>query len=86
MEAGELNGQHLDLVDAMIKSADSSVSDEEVEKIERSACPYLRKLFGHVYGQLHELFEQAISWLYPVTEPSWQRMPTVLLYFRMQPN
>lgn len=30
MEAGELNNQHLDLIDAMIKSADSTVSDSEV--------------------------------------------------------
>ncbi|NMM36391.1 MAG: dihydroxy-acid dehydratase [Glaciimonas sp.] len=29
----------IDLVDAMIKAGDSSVSDEEIEKIERSACP-----------------------------------------------
>lgn len=39
MEAGELNGTQLDLIDTMIKSADESVSDEEVEAIERSACP-----------------------------------------------
>lgn len=39
MEAGELNGQHLDLIDTMIKSADASVGDEEVAAIERSACP-----------------------------------------------
>ena len=39
MEAGELDGKHLDLIDAMIKSADSSVSDDEVAKIENSACP-----------------------------------------------
>ncbi len=39
MEAGEWNGQHLDLIDAMIKSADSTVSDEEVAKIEENACP-----------------------------------------------
>ena len=39
MEAGELDGQHLDLIDAMIKSADESVSDEEVSKIENRACP-----------------------------------------------
>ncbi|CAM5547411.1 dihydroxy-acid dehydratase [Eoetvoesiella caeni] len=29
----------LDLVDAMVKAADSSVSDAEVDQIERSACP-----------------------------------------------
>ena len=39
MEAGELNGKHLDLIDAMITAADANVSDDEVEKIERSACP-----------------------------------------------
>lgn len=39
MEAGELGDAHLDLIDAMIKSADESVSDADVEAIERSACP-----------------------------------------------
>ena len=43
MEAGKavIGGKtiHLDLVDAMVKAADSSVSDAEVETIERSACP-----------------------------------------------
>jgi dihydroxy-acid dehydratase len=39
MEAGELNGKHLDLIDAMIKSADTSVDDNEVAKIEQHACP-----------------------------------------------
>ncbi|MDY3268195.1 MAG: dihydroxy-acid dehydratase [Phocaeicola sp.] len=39
MEAGEWGGQHLDLIDAMIKSADPTVSDEDVDQIERHACP-----------------------------------------------
>ena len=43
MEAGKVlmkTGERaLDLVDAMVAAADESVSDEEVEKIERSACP-----------------------------------------------
>ncbi|WP_018871838.1 dihydroxy-acid dehydratase [Thioalkalivibrio sp. ALJ16] len=45
MEAGKVKAPgsekviHLDLVDAMVKAADSSASDEEVEAIERSACP-----------------------------------------------
>lgn len=38
MEAGEWGGQHLDLIDAMIKSADPTVSDEDVDQIERHAC------------------------------------------------
>jgi len=43
MEAGKvkLGGQviHLDLVDAMVKAADDSVSDADLDEIERSACP-----------------------------------------------
>ncbi|WP_068317044.1 dihydroxy-acid dehydratase [Polycladidibacter hongkongensis] len=44
MEAGKAvlaNGQarKLDLVDAMVAAADDSVSDEDVQTIERSACP-----------------------------------------------
>ena len=41
MEAGKtkLSEHKLDLVDAMVIAADSSVSDEEVAEVERSACP-----------------------------------------------
>lgn len=39
MEAGEWNGRHLDLIDAMIQSADNNVSDADVAQIERHACP-----------------------------------------------
>ena len=39
MEAGELDGRHLDLIDAMIESADTTVDDERVAQIERHACP-----------------------------------------------
>ncbi len=43
MEAGKVNSngtiKKVDLIDAMVAAADSSVSDEEVKAIERSACP-----------------------------------------------
>lgn len=41
MEAGKtkLSEHKLDLVDAMVAAADDSISDEDVEEIERSACP-----------------------------------------------
>ena len=43
MEAGKvkIQGQviHLDLVDAMVKAADASVSEADLAEIERSACP-----------------------------------------------
>ncbi len=39
MEAGVLGRAKLDLIDAMVKSADASVSDDEVAEIEAHACP-----------------------------------------------
>ncbi|MDR1344106.1 MAG: dihydroxy-acid dehydratase [Tannerellaceae bacterium] len=39
MEAGESGNRSLDLIDAMIQSADESVSDEDISRIERAACP-----------------------------------------------
>ncbi len=43
MEAGKVQVQgqtiHLDLVDAMVKAVDSSVSQADLDEIERSACP-----------------------------------------------
>lgn len=39
MEAGVLGAAKLDLIDAMVKSADPGVSDEEVARIEMNACP-----------------------------------------------
>jgi dihydroxy-acid dehydratase len=43
MEAGKVNAKgtikKVDLIDAMVAAADSSVSDEEVKVMERSACP-----------------------------------------------
>ena len=39
MEAGVLGSLKLDLIDAMVKSADKSVSDEDVASIEANACP-----------------------------------------------
>lgn len=39
MEAGELDGRHLDLIDAMIEAADTSVDEERIAEVERHACP-----------------------------------------------
>lgn len=39
MEAGKYKSQSIDLIDAMIAGADDSISDSEVEEMERSACP-----------------------------------------------
>ncbi|MBQ9172970.1 MAG: dihydroxy-acid dehydratase [Bacteroidales bacterium] len=39
MEAGVLGDRKLDLIDAMVQSADPSLDDEAVSRIENSACP-----------------------------------------------
>ena len=39
MEAGVMGNRKLDLIDAMVMSADNSLSDEEVAKVEACSCP-----------------------------------------------
>jgi dihydroxy-acid dehydratase len=39
MEAGNHNNRSLDLIDAMVSAADSTVSDSELNDIEMAACP-----------------------------------------------
>jgi dihydroxy-acid dehydratase len=39
MEAGKWKGENLDLIAAMIKGADKSVSDDELAEVENRACP-----------------------------------------------
>ena len=65
MEAGELNGKHLDLIDAMITAADASVSDEEVEKIERSACPTCGSCSGMFTANSMNCLNEAIGLALP---------------------
>lgn len=61
MEAGELDGKHLDLIDAMIKAADDSVSDEEVMAIERSACPTCGSCSGMFTANSMNCLNEAIG-------------------------
>ncbi|MCR4613177.1 MAG: dihydroxy-acid dehydratase [Bacteroidaceae bacterium] len=39
MEAGKWKGENLDLISAMVKGADPSVSDDELAEIENRSCP-----------------------------------------------
>ncbi len=39
MEAGKYKGENLDLIAAMVKGADKTVSDEELAEVEDRACP-----------------------------------------------
>ncbi len=39
MEAGHWNGENADLITAMVKGADPSITDEQMDEIEHCACP-----------------------------------------------
>lgn len=65
MEAGDLNGKHLDLIDAMIKSADESVSDEEVAAIECCACPGCGSCSGMFTANSMNCLNEAIGLALP---------------------
>lgn len=65
MEAGKLNGQQLDLIDAMYKSADETVSDEEVAQIEASACPTCGSCSGMFTANSMNCLNEAIGLALP---------------------
>ncbi len=65
MEAGELDNKHLDLIDAMIKAADDSVSDEEVSAIERAACPTCGSCSGMFTANSMNCLNEAIGLALP---------------------
>lgn len=65
MEAGEWGGQHLDLIDAMIKSADPTVSDEDVDQIERHACPGCGCCSGMFTANSMNCLNEAIGFALP---------------------
>lgn len=65
MEAGNLDGEGLDLIDAMIKSADQSVSDEMVKRIELSACPTCGSCSGMFTANSMNCLNEAIGLALP---------------------
>jgi dihydroxy-acid dehydratase len=65
MEAGELDGKQLDLIDAMVQAADDSVSDEEVAKVEASACPTCGSCSGMFTANSMNCLNEAIGLALP---------------------
>jgi dihydroxy-acid dehydratase len=65
MEAGEWDGQHVDLIDAMIQSADRSVSDEDIAGIEESACPTCGSCSGMFTANSMNCLNEAIGLALP---------------------
>jgi Dihydroxyacid dehydratase/phosphogluconate dehydratase len=65
MEAGRLDGRGLDLIDAMIQSADQSVSDEQVAAIEKNACPTCGSCSGMFTANSMNCLNEAIGLALP---------------------
>ena len=65
MEAGKLGDRALDLIDVMIDSADESVSDEDVEAIERAGCPTCGSCSGMFTANSMNSLNEAIGLALP---------------------
>ncbi len=75
MEAGKISGsvdrdgkpliRKLDLIDAMIASSDASVSDDELGKMERSACPTCGSCSGMFTANSMNCLNEAIGLALP---------------------
>lgn len=65
MEAGELDGKPLDLVDAMVQAADESVSDAQVKRIENAACPTCGSCSGMFTANSMNCLNEAIGLALP---------------------
>lgn len=65
MEAGKFKGRNLDLVNVMVDSADSSLSDEEVSAIERHACPTCGSCSGMFTANSMNCLTEALGFSLP---------------------
>ena len=65
MEAGNWKNRHVDLIDAMVQSADIRPRRSRPRTF---SMPIVRLLLGHVYRQLHELLKRSFGYGTP-----WQR-------------
>lgn len=65
MEAGDVKGRKLDLIDIMIDSADSSVSDEDVAVIEKEGCPTCGSCSGMFTANSMNSLNEAIGLALP---------------------
>jgi dihydroxy-acid dehydratase len=83
MEAGKVTiggkARKVDLIDAMVAAADSSISDADVEVIERSSCPTCGSCSGMFTANSMNCLAEALG---PATAPWWRRTPTGAAFSR----
>lgn len=65
MEAGNVNGKKVDLINIMIDSADNSKSDEEVDALEKNGCPTCGSCSGMFTANSMNSLNEAIGLALP---------------------
>ncbi|MFR9514239.1 MAG: dihydroxy-acid dehydratase [Rikenellaceae bacterium] len=65
MEAGNLRGRALDLIDTMIDSADETIPDDKIAEIERAACPTCGSCSGMFTANSMNSLNEAIGLALP---------------------
>ena len=65
MEAGVWKDQHLDLIDAMVKAADSTISDKDLQEIEHCSCPTCGSCSGMFTANSMNCLNEAIGFALP---------------------
>ena len=65
MEAGKIGDEQIDLVDAMIESADETVSDERISQLEKLACPTCGSCSGMFTANSMNCLNEAIGLALP---------------------
>ena len=65
MEAGKIGDEHIDLIDAMIESADETVSDERISQLEKLACPTCGSCSGMFTANSMNCLNEAIGLALP---------------------
>ncbi len=65
MEAGKIGDEQIDLIDAMIESADNTISDQRVTDLERLACPTCGSCSGMFTANSMNCLNEAIGLALP---------------------
>ncbi len=65
MEAGQVDGRAVDLIDIMVESADQSISDEVVERLEQRGCPTCGSCSGMFTANSMNSLNEAIGLALP---------------------
>ena len=65
MEAGHVDGRAVDLIDIMVESADKTISDDTVERLERQGCPTCGSCSGMFTANSMNSLNEAIGLALP---------------------